>query len=622
MSFQKFHGIALAANSWIQNLVIEPVTVDPTPVGPARAWYNSTDKALKFSSLDGGGAVIVQTVATGADVQAVVDALTALGARVAGIEGDYIKKDGSVAFTGNVDLGSNKIVNVAAGESGTDAVNYAQLQSAIGSLANAFKYIGTVSGGVDAGTAFDLTNVSDQSVGAYYKVAAAGYFKVGTEGDAFFANLNDGLVFNVASGVDIVDNTNSTVAGTANFISVTGSPDTGYTVDIDGAFKLRVTTLESGLAAEIARAQGVEGDLSTLTTAVKTSLTAAINSEVSRATGAEAGLQSNIDAEASARGAADTALGNKIGDLTTLTTTDKSSAVAAINSEVSRATAAEGALSTSIGTVATNLASEVSRATAAEQAVDAKVGDLGDLETTDKSSVVNAINELANGGSAADGKIGDLTTLTTDAKDTLVNAINEVDAHADAAKTAADTANAAVAAETSRAQGVEGSLASLTTTAKGNLVAAVNEVNAGLAAEVARATGVEGTLTSGLAAEIARAEAAEGDLTELTTTAKDSLVDAINEVAAAAGEGTGALKDAINAQRFRFTAVSAALSHVITHNLNSAFVQVQIWVKDTTSGLFYNDMVAMEETNSNTITITLTEAKIVKVVVQALDDLA
>lgn len=724
--FQTYHGIALAANSWIQNLVIEPVTVDPTPVGPARAWYNSTEKALKFSSLDAGGAVIVETVATGAEVQAVVDALTALGARVSGIEGNYVKKDGSVAFTGDIDAGGNKLTNVAAGTAATDGVNYGQLQAAIGSLANAFKYIGTVSGGQDAGTAFDLTNVSDQTVGAYYKVAAAGYFKVGTEGSAFYANLNDGLVFNVSSGVDIVDNTNSTVAGTAGFIAVTGSADTGFTVDIDNTFKVRVTTLESGLAAEIARAQAAEGDLSTLTTANKTSLVAAINSEVSRATSAETTLQGNIDAEATARDAADTALGNKIGTLANLTTSVKTDIVSALNSEVSRATAAEGANASAISAevtratgveagLRTDLDAEVARAEAAESALSSDIGDLSTLTTTAKGSVVSAINELASGGSAADAKIGNLASLTTDVKDTLVNAINEVDAHADAAKAAADTAAAAAAAEATRAQGVEGTLANLTTTAKSNLVAAVNEVNAGLAAEVSRATTAEGTLTSNLAAEVARATGVEGSLAALTTdtktslqaainevdahadanaaaiaaevtraqgvegslaalttdakgslqaainevdahadanasaisaevsrataaesaidtkvgslsglstTDKSSIVSAINEVKAAAGEGTGALKDAINAQRARYLATSAALVHTFTHNLNSADLLISVLVKDTTTGLFYNDMVAMEETNANTLTFTLTEAKIIKVNVQSNADLA
>ena len=62
------------------------------------------------------------------------------------------------------------------------------------------------------------------------------------------------------------------------------------------------------------------------------------------------------------------------------------------------------------------------------------IGDLTDLTTTDKSSVVNAINEVINNMSLMaldlNNKIGDLTTLTTTDKSSLVNAVNEVAARA------------------------------------------------------------------------------------------------------------------------------------------------------------------------------------------------
>jgi len=42
---------------------------------------------------------------------------------------ELIKRDGSVPFTGNIDAGNNKLVNVAAGVNATDAVNKAQLDA-------------------------------------------------------------------------------------------------------------------------------------------------------------------------------------------------------------------------------------------------------------------------------------------------------------------------------------------------------------------------------------------------------------------------------------------------------------------------------------------------------------
>ena len=70
------------------------------------------------------------------------------------------------------------------------------------------------------------------------------------------------------------------------------------------------------------------------------------------------------------------------------------------------------------------------------------IGDLTTLTTDDKSDLVNAINEvdantdtnttnLNNEATRATGVEGDLTTLTTDDKSDLVNAINEVDANTD-----------------------------------------------------------------------------------------------------------------------------------------------------------------------------------------------
>lgn len=94
---------------------------------------------------------------------------------------------------------------------------------------------------------------------------------------------------------------------------------------------------------------------------------------------------------------------------------------------------------------ATDLQAAITRIAANETAI----GDITKLSTTDKSNLVKAVNELktevaALTGGSAGGIVdmikavtGDLTTLTTDAKNTLVAAINELDAAIDANKTAA-----------------------------------------------------------------------------------------------------------------------------------------------------------------------------------------
>jgi len=120
------------------------------------------------------------------------------------------------------------------------------VDSQVSVLGNAFNYVTTVEGG-DVATPTDLSALpaDDKDPGDYYKVTTSGYFTDGT--NTFYANANDGLVWNTTGTVDIIDNTNSTVAGTTDFISVTGTTDTGYTVDIDTAFKTRMSDAESDI---------------------------------------------------------------------------------------------------------------------------------------------------------------------------------------------------------------------------------------------------------------------------------------------------------------------------------------------------------------------------------------
>lgn len=119
------------------------------------------------------------------------------------------------------------------------------------------------------------------------------------------------------------------------------------------------------------------------------------------------------------------------------------------------------------------------------------IGDPGDLTTTEKASLVGAINELVSSKAAATS-VGDLTDLTTDEQGSVVGAINELDAALDDKADADDI----------------GDLATLTTEEKTSVVGAINEVDAAV---------------SDVADDV-------GDLTTLMTDEKTSLVAAINEL--------------------------------------------------------------------------------------------
>jgi hypothetical protein len=200
-------------------------------------------------------------------------------------------------FSGDVTFSSP--LNVADAVDADHAVAKGQLdtaiqsvQTSIAALGNAFNYVGMLDGGADAASAFDLATLAEggKDAGDYYKVQTSGYFKVGTSQAAFFANANDGLLFNTSGTVDRIDNTNSEVQGTVDFITVTGSTDTGFAVDIHETFKDRVdeaelaigavaglTTTADDLAAAVNELDAEIGDLSALATDTKTTLVAAIN---------------------------------------------------------------------------------------------------------------------------------------------------------------------------------------------------------------------------------------------------------------------------------------------------------------------------------------------------------
>lgn len=413
---QRFHGIKLAAGSSIENAAFERLAATPASLVHGRVWYNTTDNTFNYSALNAQGAVVVHSFATQAGLIAAVDALNAaiaaeasraqaaeatltsavaaeatraqaaeatltsavnaeatraqgaeaaLDGRVTAVEGSMIKKDGSVAFTADQSMNGNKLTNVANPVDNGDAANKGFVIAQIAALGNAFEYVGTVEGGADAASALDLATLQKKDAGDYYKVTTAGYFKVGN-GAAFYVNAKDGLIWNIGGGVDKIDNTDSEVAGTTNFVKVTGSTDTGFVVDIEDNFKGRVSTLESGLSAEVTRAQAAEGTLTSnlnaevaRAQAAEGVLTTAVAAEQTRAEAAEATLTTNLAAEVTRAQGAEAALTTNLAAEVTRATGAEAALSAAVSAEQTRAQGAEATLTSAV-------AAEVTRATGAE----------------------------------------------------------------------------------------------------------------------------------------------------------------------------------------------------------------------------------------------------------------
>jgi hypothetical protein len=367
--FPIYHGITLAQNAYVENFVVEKLVSDPVPVEAGRAWYNLTDKVWKQSTLDATGAVVVRTFATVEELTAAVAALnstiSAEATRATNAENALstsLANEVSRATTAENTLTTNLANEVtrAQGAEATLTTNLANevtraqgaeatlttnlaaevtrataaeatlttdlvaeitrataaeatlttdlaaevsratsaeqaLDLRINALGSAFNYVGPLSGGADAASAVDLSAIAQKDPGDYYKVSTSGWFKETAASAPFQVNLNDGLVWNLVGGVDIIDNTNSQVNGTASYISVSGSSDNGFVVDVDAAFKARVSTLESGLSTEVAERQSADSALDTRVTTVESQVN------------------------------------GKIGTLTSLTTTEKGTLVGAIN---------------------------------------------------------------------------------------------------------------------------------------------------------------------------------------------------------------------------------------------------------------------------------------------------
>ena len=303
-TFIEYHGISLAPNSFIENAVFERLTQDPLPVEAGRVWFNVTEKAFKYSTLTEQGSVIIRTFPNKEDMVAAIKA-----------EEDRAKAAELV------------LTNDLAAEVQRATAKENLLEARIDALGSAFNYVGTVVGGANAvaATNLSLLEPSQKDTGDYFKVVTNGYFIV-DGGTAFFAKAGDGLVWNLQGTIDIIDNTNSEVSGTVSFVKVTGSTDTGFQVDLEDQFKNRVSALETDLAQEISdressdtaldervtvvegQVNGKIGDLSTLTTDEKSTVVGAINevdahvdAEVARAKAAELVLTNNLSAEVQAR---------------------------------------------------------------------------------------------------------------------------------------------------------------------------------------------------------------------------------------------------------------------------------------------------------------------------------
>lgn len=88
--------------------------------------------------------IVQRQIADGAINNAKIAAGAAIATNKLADGSNFLQRDGSVALTGNLDAGSQRIINVSNGIGSNDAVNKSQLDSAIAGINSLFSSKGTV----------------------------------------------------------------------------------------------------------------------------------------------------------------------------------------------------------------------------------------------------------------------------------------------------------------------------------------------------------------------------------------------------------------------------------------------------------------------------------------------
>lgn len=236
-------------------------------------------------------------------------------------------------------------------------------------------------------------------------------------------------------------------------------------------------------------------------------------------------------------------------------------------------------------------------------------------------------NRLTTLEGQVNGKIGDLTTLATEDKSTIVASINELHSDAQADRDAlVDVGGTDLIGFV----GVVGANALLTVDA-GPLTAAIDSIVTFVDAEAkafddavvayASTTAGQGSGLVGYAGHgvvedsfYLPAGTVQASLSGLVVAIQDDR----DEIASLQSAST-ALINAINAQKYVVVS-AAAMTHTITHGLNSTDISVDAWFKDGTE--WVNSSAACKIVDANTVEFTLTTAVEIKVLVRKFADIS
>ena len=244
MGFQKAHGLTIANNGYIENMVAEQLSSDPTVVEAGRFWFNTTEKLFKYSTLNDVGAVVVKSIKDKEEYDThVADLLSEVaddsGSKLVGYDGatgangqfslSASKVDAAIdAIVAQVDATAQELDDAIGGGSGT-TLNSLQSELDATQTGAGLGSDGTYT--ADAGTNYLTSAVSlvdaDEKLDAQMKTnadaitaegvarAAADDLKVDLAGDTMGGNLDFADTYKITG---LAEPTDPQDAATKNYV--------------------------------------------------------------------------------------------------------------------------------------------------------------------------------------------------------------------------------------------------------------------------------------------------------------------------------------------------------------------------------------------------------------------
>jgi len=649
-NFPTYHGITLAANSYVENLVVEKLAFDPVPVEAGRIWFNTTDKVFRQSSLDGVGAVTVFTFSTLEDLTAAVAteqtrAQAAEASLASAISAETSARQAADAtLTSNLNAEITRATNAestlqanitaeATARSDADATLQSNLNAEITRATAAESTLTTnLANETTARTNADTTLQSNIDAEVTRALAAEGSLQSAI--NSAMTNLTWREMVLAATG------DNAPAEGTALSTLLPFSDDQAPEMVIGDFAAGDLIVFKAGTASVIATLDASLNVTYVGVRALAAGDTFVVKNDLPDSPAAQEGmamytydgstivkigdmdwsLATGIDLSSTFVAAAGTVTAGDsveaaISKLVANLAAANSNAAALVAAEQSRAEAAEA-------TLTANLSAEVTRATDAESTLtsnlNAEITRATNAETTLTSNLNAEITRATDAEATLTANLSAEVTRATDAEATLTSNLNAEITRATNAET---TLTTNLTNEVNRATAAESTLTSNLNAEITRATAAESTLTANLNSEITRATAAEATLTANLNAEITRATGVEGSLASLTTTDKSNLVSAINELNNSLAGGTEQVRDDYDATIYVYDSTNttqnpggaAATSYVITHNLASDFVDAGVWIKRL-DGSYYNDIVSVKIDTNSQMTVYLSTAQHVRVI--------